>query len=84
MRLSNKEKPEIVGLPEIFEGLHIKRSFLEEYTRNKINMRPAYRKEIEKHLLSVCDGKCQEVIDEIVRKEEKGDWKRSQLPDSDR
>lgn len=68
----------------VFEGLHIKRDFLERYVRDSISLDPEDRLAMNNHF-RICPGKkCQEVINEIVKADEKEDWKLSQMPEGDR
>lgn len=77
----------IDDLSEVFDPNnrgHIKEIYLKDYVRNKIKMSPAYRQAIDSHLLNVCNGVCQEMIDEVVRGDRSEDWKLSQIPEGDR
>lgn len=72
-------------LPEdVYEKFHIKQSFLDDYVHKKIHMAETHVKEIEKHLMNVCDGSCQKRIQEIIDRDHRTDPKMAQLPEDDR
>ena len=71
--------------PNIFEGLHVRRAYLERFVHDKLHMKKGERHRIENHLSGLCPGKqCQHIIDEIVEQDERNDSKLSQISRSNR
>lgn len=68
---------------DVFEGLHVKHEFLDQYVHNKLSMNPVYRETVQIHLENkICPGReCQAIIDSMV--EEDGKRNRAGLPRGD-